>query len=226
MLAITLALPFLPRWSGPRGRRLERAAPAHGGPRGVRRLARPDGAGPLRGAQMSARPRLPRFLRPARLLPLALAGRAAAARPHAAARRGRGERRGSADRDLGTLRHLPPGRSASRSRPARTPARTALHLVPRRRRQRRGREVGAPGNGFRGAIVAARRCPALCARCHSDEKRMRPYDLPVDQYDALPDVARTASGSRRATRAVAVCSDCHGTHDILAPSPTRRAACT
>jgi len=74
----------------------------------------------------------------------------------------------------------------------------------------------AHGAGFKGR---PRRTdiPRLCASCHADEGRMRPYDLPTDQY-ALYQTSghgrRLAQGDTR----VAVCSDCHGAHDILPPS--------
>ncbi len=71
-----------------------------------------------------------------------------------------------------------------------------------------GRFVGRPARGD---------IPRLCATCHADEQKMRPYNLPVDQY-ALYQTSghgkRLAAGDQR----VAVCSDCHGAHDVLAPS--------
>lgn len=74
----------------------------------------------------------------------------------------------------------------------------------------------AHGAGFRGRPRRAD-IPRLCASCHADESRMRSYNLPVDQY-ALYQTSghgrRLAQGDTR----VAVCSDCHGAHDILAPS--------
>ena len=73
----------------------------------------------------------------------------------------------------------------------------------------------AHGAGWKGRI-ARRDIPAACASCHADEKRMRAYNLPVDQY-ALYQTSghgqRLAKGDTR----VAVCSDCHGAHDILPP---------
>lgn len=54
--------------------------------------------------------------------------------------------------------------------------------------------------------------PASCAGCHSDLTRMRPYNLPVDQYAMYSTSAHgiaVASGDLRG----AVCSDCHGAHD-------------
>ena len=74
----------------------------------------------------------------------------------------------------------------------------------------------AHGAGFKGRPQRAD-IPRLCASCHADENRMRPYNLPVDQY-ALYQTSghgrRLAQGDLR----VAVCSDCHGPHEILAPS--------
>lgn len=73
----------------------------------------------------------------------------------------------------------------------------------------------AHGAGFRGR-PARREIPALCASCHSDEQKMRAYNLPVDQFALYQTSAhglRLAKGDTR----VAVCSDCHGAHEILAP---------
>ena len=73
----------------------------------------------------------------------------------------------------------------------------------------------AHGRGFIGRPRHAE-IPRLCASCHADESKMRPYNLPVDQY-ALYQTSghgrRLAAGDMR----VAVCSDCHGAHDILPP---------
>lgn len=74
----------------------------------------------------------------------------------------------------------------------------------------------AHGAGFRGK-PARETVPELCASCHADEKRMRPYNLPVDQY-ALYQTSGHGVRLKRGDRRVAVCSDCHGAHDILAPS--------
>jgi predicted CXXCH cytochrome family protein len=65
---------------------------------------------------------------------------------------------------------------------------------------------------FRGA-PARRDIPKLCASCHSDVERMRPYNLPTDQY-ALYQTSQ--HGRRLATgdANVAVCTDCHGVHEI------------
>jgi predicted CXXCH cytochrome family protein len=75
-------------------------------------------------------------------------------------------------------------------------------------------EKQAHGKGFLGKIDKAA-VPQMCARCHADEKRMRPYDIPVDQYD-LYKTSRHGQLLAKGDRQVAVCSDCHGAHDILA----------
>ncbi len=76
-------------------------------------------------------------------------------------------------------------------------------------------KAAAHGAGFHARVPRAG-IPKLCASCHSDESRMRAYNLPVDQY-ALYQTSghgrRLAGGDTR----VAVCTDCHGVHDILAP---------
>jgi predicted CXXCH cytochrome family protein len=75
-------------------------------------------------------------------------------------------------------------------------------------------QARAHGRNFRGR-PSRRDIPALCASCHADEDRMRAYNLPVDQYALY----QTSGHGRRLARGdarVAVCSDCHGAHDILA----------
>ncbi len=76
--------------------------------------------------------------------------------------------------------------------------------------------------GFRGRIER-KDIPAFCATCHSDVNAMRPYNLPTDQH-ALFQTSGHGRGLARGDDRVAVCTDCHGAHDILAPdnpaSPT------
>jgi predicted CXXCH cytochrome family protein len=58
---------------------------------------------------------------------------------------------------------------------------------------------------------------ALCSSCHSDPAKMKPYGIPTDQlalYQTSVHGQKWAQGDTR----VAVCSDCHGTHKILAAS--------
>ncbi len=78
--------------------------------------------------------------------------------------------------------------------------------------------LGMTGHLARTAI------PKLCASCHSSERQMGPYDLPADQFSQYQ---QSVHGRKLAAgnTAVAICSDCHGAHDILSPAdPTSRTA--
>jgi hypothetical protein len=73
--------------------------------------------------------------------------------------------------------------------------------------------------GFR-SLTGRAEVPGLCAECHSDLEQMRPYNLPVDQhavYQTSPHGKAVAKGDVRA----AVCSDCHGDHEILSVADPR-----
>lgn len=77
-------------------------------------------------------------------------------------------------------------------------------------------QARAHGGNFRGRIPR-RSVPGVCAGCHSDQEKMRAYNLPVDQfalYQTSVHGQKLAKGDER----VAVCSDCHGAHAILAAS--------
>ncbi len=69
---------------------------------------------------------------------------------------------------------------------------------------------------FRGA-PKRRDIPPLCASCHSDVTRMRAYNLPSDQY-ALYQTSRHGMLLAKGDDHVAVCTDCHGVHEIRPPS--------
>lgn len=74
-------------------------------------------------------------------------------------------------------------------------------------------------NGFVGD-PRRRDIPDLCGSCHSDIAKMRPYNLPADQealYRTSGHGIRLAKGDDR----VAVCTDCHGVHEIRAPDDPR-----
>ncbi len=61
----------------------------------------------------------------------------------------------------------------------------------------------------------------LCGSCHADPERMRSYNLPTDQYSKY---WTSVHGQRLAAAQdtqVAICIDCHGSHDIKkASDPT------
>ena len=79
----------------------------------------------------------------------------------------------------------------------------------------------AHGKGFTGHVSRSS-IPRMCATCHANEKLMRPYDLQVDQFE-LYQTSRHGILLARGDMQVAVCSDCHGAHDILpATDPASR----
>jgi hypothetical protein len=75
--------------------------------------------------------------------------------------------------------------------------------------------------GFRGKI-ARKDVPALCGRCHSDGAYMRQYN-PSLRTDQFAQYLTSVHGKLRAQgdEKVAVCTDCHGVHDLRPASDTR-----
>ncbi|HEX9759484.1 MAG TPA: cytochrome c3 family protein, partial [Candidatus Acidoferrales bacterium] len=75
--------------------------------------------------------------------------------------------------------------------------------------------------GFRGKITRAQ-IPALCASCHSDAAYMRQYN-PSVRTDQLSQYKTSIHGQRlaRGDTQVAVCTDCHGVHDLRPASDAR-----
>lgn len=71
---------------------------------------------------------------------------------------------------------------------------------------------GAHHGRFRGS-VPRREIPALCASCHADTEMMRAYSLSTDQY-ALYQTSGHGHYLAKGDENVAVCTDCHGLHDI------------
>jgi predicted CXXCH cytochrome family protein len=81
----------------------------------------------------------------------------------------------------------------------------------------RSHDIGGPGQvGWRSTT------PQICGRCHSDDQRMRKYGLStavlttyVADFHGKTAAFRRAAGSTPAEPFVAVCADCHGTHDVM-----------
>lgn len=80
----------------------------------------------------------------------------------------------------------------------------------------------AHGGSFRG-LTDRRIGPALCAECHASLERMRPYNLPIDQYAIYQTSQHGRALAAGETRA-AICSDCHGVHDVRRVSDPASAA--
>ena len=76
-------------------------------------------------------------------------------------------------------------------------------------------EAGAHSEaaGFRGTPSRTVQ-PLLCAGCHADPARMRPYGLPTDQFEAYLTSSHGRQWQRGDTN-VAVCADCHTAHRVL-----------
>jgi predicted CXXCH cytochrome family protein len=62
--------------------------------------------------------------------------------------------------------------------------------------------------------------PALCATCHSDAEQMSPYNLPTGQY-ALYQTSQHGRALAKGDENAAVCTDCHGVHEILRSDDAR-----
>lgn len=75
--------------------------------------------------------------------------------------------------------------------------------------------------GFRGKIER-NQIPALCGRCHSDGAYMRQYNpsLRTDQWSQYKTSVHGKLFAKGDTK-VAVCTDCHGVHDLRPASDTR-----
>ncbi len=72
----------------------------------------------------------------------------------------------------------------------------------------------SPARGFLGK-VGRRDVPPFCARCHSDEKRMAGTGLPTDQFSQYRASFHGKKVLGEGDTAAAVCTDCHGSHDVL-----------
>lgn len=75
--------------------------------------------------------------------------------------------------------------------------------------------------GWKGKI-ARKQIPQLCGSCHSDPAYMRQFN-PSLRTDQLSQYHTSVHGQRLAAgdTKVAVCTDCHGVHDLRAPSDSR-----
>ncbi len=75
--------------------------------------------------------------------------------------------------------------------------------------------------GFRGHIDR-KQIPQLCGKCHSETAYMRQYNpsLRTDQLSQYPTSVHGQKLAKGDTH-VAVCTDCHGVHNIRAVSDTR-----
>ncbi len=75
--------------------------------------------------------------------------------------------------------------------------------------------------GWKGKIER-KQTPELCASCHADAERMKKYNpsLRVDQFQQYKTSVHGMKWAKGDNK-VAVCTDCHGVHDLRAPSDPR-----
>ncbi len=75
--------------------------------------------------------------------------------------------------------------------------------------------------GWKGKIER-KQIPELCSSCHSDAERMKKYNpgLRVDQFQQYKTSVHGIKWAKGDSK-VAVCTDCHGVHDLRAPSDPR-----
>jgi hypothetical protein len=75
--------------------------------------------------------------------------------------------------------------------------------------------------GWKGKIER-KQIPELCASCHADAERMKKYNpgLRVDQFQQYKTSVHGMKWAKGDVK-VAVCTDCHGVHDLRAPSDPR-----
>lgn len=75
--------------------------------------------------------------------------------------------------------------------------------------------------GFKGR-VDKRDIPAMCAKCHADPNYMRPFNISsTSQYAEYKESVHGKRLLQRGDRKVAVCTDCHGIHDIRATNDVK-----
>jgi hypothetical protein len=75
--------------------------------------------------------------------------------------------------------------------------------------------------GWKGKIDR-KQIPELCSSCHSDAERMKKFNpgLRVDQFQQYKTSVHGIKWAKGDAK-VAVCTDCHGVHDLRAPSDPR-----
>lgn len=79
----------------------------------------------------------------------------------------------------------------------------------------RSDEMGISMSEEAGFIGAPSRSdvPGICGSCHADAEKMQQYNLPTDQYSKYITSVHGNKIAEGDTR-VAICSDCHGSHDV------------
>ena len=72
----------------------------------------------------------------------------------------------------------------------------------------------SPQAGFKGRFTALESV-TLCASCHNDYEKMRQFGIPIDQLQQYKTSEHGKALFLTGNSTVAVCTSCHGVHDIL-----------
>lgn len=83
-----------------------------------------------------------------------------------------------------------------------------------------GEESMSPKHGFRGK-PSRKQIPEFCARCHSSIAMMRQYNLRTDQFAEYKTSIHGKLLYERNDPGVAVCTSCHGMHEIRRKSDSK-----
>lgn len=79
-----------------------------------------------------------------------------------------------------------------------------------------------PNKGFKG-VPDRQQTVGVCGTCHSDVERMRQYQIPTDQFAKYKTSVHGQKLLANNDTKVAICTDCHGTHDVKkASDPTSK----
>ncbi len=70
------------------------------------------------------------------------------------------------------------------------------------------------------SLVYPTNIPSTCARCHSDEKLMKVYGIPTDQYDRYAQSVHGKALLEKKDLGAPACNDCHGNHGAMPPGIT------
>ena len=84
-------------------------------------------------------------------------------------------------------------------------------------------DAHAAAAGYRGRVTR-RDVPEVCGTCHADVARMRPFALRTDVLAVYRTSHHGTAVLEQGRLDAAVCTDCHGTHDVLRTKDARSPA--
>jgi predicted CXXCH cytochrome family protein len=67
------------------------------------------------------------------------------------------------------------------------------------------------------SLVYATNIPQVCSKCHSDEKKMKKYNIPTNQYSLFVNSVHGQQLLKKMDLNAPSCNDCHGNHGAVPP---------